>query len=240
MLFRSRKGFDFKGFEQRINDPETYQKPTFEEQKGKDEIRPSSKGRSLMSRGENNKEMKNYEKLFFGKMDNPKFVAPVKTYNKGDILPNSNVNLDKVDQSDQLLNTETELIDIGCIDPNKSLYLGDTTANFRGLGRSPQQPPAATKKRVEFYQSEDSPARNEDFKTKKIPSLKDSQKPDDTLQYLDKLAGQSPNNFQGRKFDDSLEVSHKFNVPSMEERKAVNTLDFLDKIANEPLNKGDH
>ena len=67
-----------------------------------------------------------YESVILRKMDDPKFVAPGKTYNEGDIIADSNMNLEKVYQSDQLLKTKTESIDIGFIDPNKSLHLGDT------------------------------------------------------------------------------------------------------------------
>jgi len=81
--------------------------------------RPDSKDRALMSRGENNNEMKNYQKLFFDNFNR----STMKLYDKSGETISATSSLASPDQS---LKGETKIIQLGCIDPNKSLYMANS------------------------------------------------------------------------------------------------------------------
>jgi len=159
------------------------------------ESRPESRpNRSLMSRGDSNKEMKNYERLFFDKLD---------TFNK---QPQDNEGT-SVDINGKLLKTESELIDIGCIDPNKSLYLGDSDSPFKEFSKN-------------------------SAKIGEQPQFPKVEKPEssygDELHYFNKIVERNLE-------EDSLEFKYKQSaINNLKKEKAVDTLDFLDKVANGP------
>eukprot|EP00826_Nyctotherus_ovalis_P014893 TRINITY_DN14190_c0_g1_i2.p1 TRINITY_DN14190_c0_g1~~TRINITY_DN14190_c0_g1_i2.p1 ORF type:complete len:267 (-),score=53.80 TRINITY_DN14190_c0_g1_i2:49-849(-) len=158
-------------------------------------------------RDRNNREMKNYEKLFFGKLD---------TLNKAPVRQYESVEKTSVDNTGQLLKTESELIDIGCIDPNKSLYFGNSGSPFKD---------ARTNKKIEdkgnkeFKLDQSSFSKGEGFQ---------SLDKGDELHYFNKMVDRNI-------AEDSLELKYKQSFDEkLEGKKAVDTLDFLDKIANGP------
>ena len=125
--------------------------------------RPDSKSRALMSRGKDNKEMKTYEKLYFNNIETGAAGGqkyPIKLYGKaGDTIASASSTLNQAEGS---LKAESKLIDIGCIDPNKSLYYI----------------PGETGMRKTVKKAEDS-----------VVGMENTKKAVDTLDFLDKIAG---------------------------------------------------
>lgn len=124
--------------------------------------RPSSKGRALMSRGKGSSELKNYEKLFFGNIDSAAGQGaarqyPIKLYDKSGDTISGESSL----QPDGSLRAESKLINLGCVDPNRSLYMpNDATLKSKSSMRKSGAGP-----------------------------LMNSKKAVDTLDFLDKIAG---------------------------------------------------
>lgn len=116
--------------------------------------RPTSKDRALMSRGENNKEMKNYQKMFFDNYNG----SAMKLYDKSGETISATSSLALPDQS---LKGDTKIIQLGCIDPNKSLYMADSTTSVKHFKKNPAE----------------------------ASLLMNSNKAVDTLDFLDRIAG---------------------------------------------------
>ena len=95
--------------------------------------RPDSKERALMSRGEKNDELQNYKKLFF---ENVSGKYPMKMHDKGGNTLSASSSFNGPEES---LKAETKVIQLGCIDPNKSLYMANSTNTVRTFGKSPEE-----------------------------------------------------------------------------------------------------
>ena len=109
--------------------------------------RPDSKGRALMSRGKDNKELQNYEKLFFGNIESTAGGKqyPMKMYDKSGGTISGEGSL----RAEGSLKAESKLINIGCVDPNKSLYMPNETGSKRSSQRSVDLPAMNVKKAVD-------------------------------------------------------------------------------------------
>jgi len=180
--------------------------------------RPSSKSRALMSRGEGRKELQNYEKLFFNniEMATPKIPSnappvqmppsipkyPLKMYDKaGDTLSASST----INQAEGSLKADSKLINLGCVDPNKSLYMPNDT---RSIGLK------STMKKVD----------NNSY------VLQNTKKAVDTLDFLDKIAGLPRKSSAERKMREEIGQTPK---------AAENTISSTDSVRGDQakLNK---